>query len=142
MEPDTEHCVVVRTCLNAAYSYAYRRCAMAVLRENANTIQQPPTNALTGAVAHRRRRRPCRFPEHRQHAIPQQDWEPIDPTATPRAMPAAEAFGYDDIRLNAAPASSGDNGHHAANNTTASGASLPWPVDDFLDIFGHGGALD
>ena len=142
MEPETGHSTVVRTCLNVVYSNAYRLCKVAELRGNTSIAQhQPGTNALTGAVSNRRRRA-CQYPEPREHAIPQQDWDPIDPTATPRAMPAAEAFGYDDIRLNAAPASSGDNGHHAANNTTASGASLPWPVDDFLDIFGHGGALD
>ena len=56
-------------------------------------MQRAGTNALTGALANRRRR-PCLFPPHRDPAIPQSDWpKPITPVGPGTILVADPAGG-------------------------------------------------
>ena len=131
---ETPHLDVVRTCLNAVYTNADRRHKVYEMRKalRTQTIAHRGTNALTGAFTINRRRT-CRYPTPREPAMPQQDWRPLSPGATPRGYDASEVFGYHDDRhpVIAPVVPSVEAEPHAAP-PSPSGVPIPWPGDDFF----------
>ena len=169
---------IVRACLTHAYTFAYRTLRR---REILNTITKDAlpmkgTNALTGALA-TRRRRPCRYPPTLDHAIPQHEWPKpvteIGPGTVLVADPAGGPFvdAYSEVRLwclwnsgrltdhdlppedrsndfsSSSQVGAANRQHRSEEPRTPtaghqSSVHLTVPEDDFLDVFGFGGALD
>ena len=102
---------------------------------------QRSTNALTGAAA-KNNRRPCRLLTPRQPALPQSEWRPPSPGATPGTYGDLPMFHYHRVHHPVAPVVHGKEDGAPAVSPTTSGAPFTWPEDDFPDVFGHGGALD
>ena len=111
---------------------AYRALKVSELRTqlHAQTSHRRSINALTGAVS-TNRRRPCHYPTPRQPAIPQADWRPPSPGATPVRYDDLPMFQYSGVHHIAPVARSEEDGTPAAPPTLPS-APFSWPEDDFL----------
>lgn len=104
-------------------------------------LHQRCANALTGATA-KNNRRPCRYLTPRQPALPQSEWRPPSPGATPSKYDDLPMFHYHEVHHPTAPVVHGEEDGAPAVSPTPLRAPLPWLEDDFLDVFGHGCALD
>lgn len=97
VDPETPHNIMVRACLQNADTNAYR---ILKVREPSTQLQvraehQKSINALTGAIS-TNKRWPCRYPTPRQPALPQIEWRPPSPGATPGRYDDLPMFHYCD----------------------------------------------
>ena len=95
VEPEAPLQEVVRACINKAYAGANMILKVQELRSKLKVQNERNrcTNALTGATT-TNRRRPCRYPVPRQLAIPQNEWRPPSPGATPLHVEDMQLFDY------------------------------------------------